>query len=123
MEHYIGHQQALIKDNLVIAVLVFNEHDPVLMYETFQKFDYDEIVDLCKLQKGNKDTSTGLGFLWDGKKFHYKPFNSWILGEDAHWHAPIEKPEGDYIWNEENISWELRKLNKNGEPCITGECE
>jgi len=100
MEHYIGHQQALIKDNLVIAVLVFNEHDPVLMYETFQKFDYDHAIDLCKVH-----LSPGLGDSWDGKKFHPRPFPSWNLDENNHWQAPITKPDGDYIWDEENKQW------------------
>ena len=36
------------------------------------------------------------------------PFPSWVLGEDAKWHAPTEKPirEGyEYAWDEESISW------------------
>jgi hypothetical protein len=103
MEHYIGHQQVLIKDNLVIAVLVFNEHNPALMYETFQKFDYDQVVDLCKIH-----LSPGLGDSWDGRKFNSRPFPSWSLDENNHWKAPVSKPEDekDYIWNEANQNWE-----------------
>jgi hypothetical protein len=106
MEHYIGHQQALIKDNLVIAVLVFNEHDPVLMYETFQKFDYDHAIDLCKVH-----LSPGLGDSWDGKKFHPRPFPSWNLDENNHWQAPVIKPNEDYVWNEEKKDWEENTLD------------
>lgn len=34
------------------------------------------------------------------------PFPSWILDkEKAMYVAPIPRPEGNYIWNEENQSW------------------
>jgi len=35
-----------------------------------------------------------------------KPFNSWTLDEDiCCWEAPVPKPEGLHIWNEEATSW------------------
>jgi hypothetical protein len=108
MEHYVGHQQALIKNNLVIAVLVFNEHDPVLIYETFQKFNYDHAIDLCKIH-----FSPGLGDSWDGKKFHPRPFPSWNLDENNHWQAPTSKPEGDHMWDEENKQWQKQEVEKD----------
>jgi hypothetical protein len=122
-QHFIGHQQVLIKDKLVIAVLVFNEHNEDIFKQTFSKFEYDEIVDLCKLQEENKDTSTGIGFSWDGQKFHYKPFESWTLGEDAHWHPPVARPEGDYDWNEATTSWEVGKKSGKEKTCVTGDCD
>jgi hypothetical protein len=100
MDHFIGHQQALIKNNICIAVLVFNEHDDALMTETFSKFDYDFVVDLCEIKK-----EASLDSAWDGFKFNIQPFASWILGEDLDWHPPVPKPEGSYIWDEENQVW------------------
>jgi hypothetical protein len=101
MEHFPGHQQALIKNNLVIAVLVFNEHNIDLMNQTFRKFEYDEVVDLCKV-----NLSAGLGDSWDGLKFHIKQFQSWTLNKNNSWDPPIKKPEGNYYWNEEAFKWE-----------------
>jgi hypothetical protein len=111
MEHNIGHQQILIKNNIVIAVLVFSEHDPKLMYETFQKFDYDQVIDSCLYKE-----VPGLGFSWDGKKFHQKLFESWTLDENFHWKAPKVKPEGDYYWSEEDKDWIKQEevINQSG---------
>jgi hypothetical protein len=52
-----------------------------------------------------------IGFIYDKEKDAFippKPFNSWILNEETClWEAPIEKPEGNFIWNEEILNWEL----------------
>jgi hypothetical protein len=35
-----------------------------------------------------------------------KPFDSWILNEEtANWEAPTPRPEGNFRWNEETLSW------------------
>jgi hypothetical protein len=39
-----------------------------------------------------------------------KPFNSWLLNESTClWESSISKPDNEnkYIWNEENLSWDL----------------
>lgn len=37
-----------------------------------------------------------------------KPFNSWLWNTELEiWEAPISKPEGDYVWDEETQSWLL----------------
>jgi len=36
-----------------------------------------------------------------------KPYESWVLDtECACWEAPVPKPEGDYVWNENQKAWE-----------------
>ena len=36
-----------------------------------------------------------------------KPYTSWILDEDTClWNAPIERPEGSYVWNDTIVNWE-----------------
>jgi hypothetical protein len=100
MNHFPGHQQALVKNNLCVAVLSFSEHDELLMNETFNKFEYDLVLNLCEIQK-----DASIGTSWDGLNFNIKLFESWTLGEDLKWHAPTPKPEGDFFWNEETSSW------------------
>jgi len=35
-----------------------------------------------------------------------KPFASWILDEETClWNAPVARPGGGYIWNEDTLSW------------------
>ena len=33
------------------------------------------------------------------------PYPSWTLDENYDWQPPVEKPEGDYYWDEENQEW------------------
>ena len=101
-KHFGGHQQALIKDGLVVAVLVFLDHDEQVFQETFNKFDYDKVVDLCKVQQ-----EAPLGGSWDGQNFYRKPFPSWTLTDQLQWEAPIPYPDDnkEYIWNEAEQEW------------------
>jgi len=52
----------------------------------------------------------GIGYTYDSNLDAFispKPYNSWLLDtETCRWESPIEKPEGDYSWNEENLNWE-----------------
>jgi hypothetical protein len=100
-----NHIQVLLKNNIVIAELVFADNDPVVMAETFEKFDYDQVIDTRKKEV----QLAGLGALWNGKEFILKPYPSWTLSENLTWEPPIPKPEGDYNWNENNKLWTLVK--------------
>ena len=98
--HFGGHQQALIKDGLVVAVLVFSDHDETIFQETFKKFNYDEVVDLCQVQQ-----EAPLGGSWDGQNFYEKPFPSWILNDQLQWEAPNSRPGENYYWDEMLGEW------------------
>jgi hypothetical protein len=109
--HFVAHQQALVKNHIVTAVLAFNEHNEELLRQTFAKFDYDEVVDLCYMKELGKDTNAGIGSSWDGERFHYQQFPSWTLDENHRWVAPTPKPEGEenYVWDEESLSWKINQ--------------
>jgi hypothetical protein len=51
----------------------------------------------------------GIGYTYDSQRdafYSPKPFNSWLLDETfCTWKAPVDKPEGNYTWNEETLSW------------------
>jgi hypothetical protein len=51
----------------------------------------------------------GIGYTYDSQRdafYSPKPFNSWLLDETTClWKAPVDKPEGNYTWNEETLSW------------------
>ena len=34
-----------------------------------------------------------------------QPYPSWSLGVDSDWQPPTPKPEGDFLWNEEQLKW------------------
>ena len=58
----------------------------------------------------------GIGYNYDEDRDAFispKPFKSWILNENTcNWEAPIPYPkdENTYIWNEENLSWNIIEL-------------
>jgi hypothetical protein len=51
----------------------------------------------------------GIGYTYDTGRDAFiapKPFNSWVLNETTClWEAPVPKPEGQYSWNEDTLSW------------------
>ena len=50
----------------------------------------------------------GIGFAYDAVKDQFvapKPYASWSLDVNNDWQAPTPKPEGNYYWNEESLSW------------------
>lgn len=50
-----------------------------------------------------------IGYYYDHERDAFippKPYESWVLDEErAVWVAPVEKPEGDYRWDEESTQW------------------
>jgi hypothetical protein len=98
--HFTAHQHALVKDNIVFCVLSFNEHDDNLIQETLSGFEYDEVVNLCQV---NKEAYNG--WSWDGNEFHENLYTGWILGEDLKWHPPVDKPDDSYLWDNVLEEW------------------
>lgn len=50
----------------------------------------------------------GLGFTYDEIADEFvciSPFPSWSLDENNNWQPPTPKPEGDFYWDEESLSW------------------
>ena len=52
----------------------------------------------------------GKGYKYDKARDAFippTPNKSWVVNESTcRWEPPISKPEGDYVWNEETISWD-----------------
>ena len=37
-----------------------------------------------------------------------QPYPSWVLNTETYkWEAPVARPKGDYVWDEETTSWVL----------------
>ena len=55
----------------------------------------------------------GIGYTYDSDKdafYASQPYPSWLLNEDTcQWESPTPYPDdgSNYIWNEENQSWDL----------------
>ena len=51
----------------------------------------------------------GVGYTYDKVNAVFvsvQPYPSWTLDSNHDWKSPIPKPDGNYIWNEETISWD-----------------
>jgi hypothetical protein len=50
----------------------------------------------------------GIGYSYDPVADVFiapQPYPSWSLDKNFDWQAPTPKPEGEYIWNEDTLSW------------------
>jgi hypothetical protein len=108
----MAHYAFLDKNNIVTEVIVgINENeliegkDPETWYGNFRG-------QVCKRTSYNaniRKNYAGIGFTYDAKRDAFippKPFASWVLNEETcNWEAPTPMPEGNYIWDEDSVSW------------------
>ena len=51
------------------------------------------------------DANVEIGGTYENNMFiPFKPFASWVRN-GLGWQAPIAKPDGDQMWDEENLAW------------------
>ena len=66
---------------------------------------------VCKRTSYNNNIRkqyASVGFTYDAIKDQFvqpQPFASWSLDSNNDWQAPTPKPEGNFYWNEESLSW------------------
>lgn len=106
----MSHWAEIDNDNKVLRVLVGDNNDPA------GDEGYQWLIDnlggtwIKTSYNGNiRKNYAGIGFIYDKIRDAFiapKPFNSWILDEDTCiWKAPIPKPEGQYSWDEDSLTW------------------
>ena len=50
----------------------------------------------------------GIGYSYDAVNDVFiapQPFLSWALDDNFDWQAPTPKPDGDWFWDEDSLSW------------------
>jgi hypothetical protein len=109
MAHY-----AKIVNNLVTQVIVAEPE----FFDTFIDSSPGEWIQTSYNTHGGQHPNNtplrknyaGIGFTYNRTLDAFippKPYASWILDEETClWNAPVARPEGDYKWNEETLSWE-----------------
>jgi len=90
--------------NKRIAVLVDNSVVNVILAKSAEVAE--EVTGRTCVESDNAN----IGYVFDeelGLVVPVKPYESWSLNEEQTlWVAPVEKPEGDHTWNEEDGKWE-----------------
>lgn len=88
---------ALIENGVVINIIRADEL--VAVQHFFPGFDVIEPTDETKMPI--------IGLRWNGSKFEqFQPHESWTWDENLFEYVPpTPKPEGDFIWSEEEMAW------------------
>lgn len=89
----------VIRENgVVVNTILWADHTPDQLIADGIT-DFEEVTDL--------DPRPGIGWLWDEANGYRpsSPFPSWTWN-GAEWTAPVPKPEGGYLWNEETQTWD-----------------
>jgi hypothetical protein len=107
----MAHYAFLDNDNIVTEVIVGIDEtqlieglDPETWYGNFRG-------QTCKRTSYNnkiRKQFAGIGYTFDIDADVFilpQPFPSWSLDENFDWQAPIEKPEGDWYWDDEIGNW------------------
>jgi hypothetical protein len=109
----MAHWAEINLDNKVLRVLVTDNNDPngdegylwltQNLGGTWIKTSYNNNI---------RKQFAGIDFTYDAINDVFispKPFDSWVLNSDFDWEAPVPKPEGNYIWDEPTLSWQLKE--------------
>ena len=113
----MAHYAYLNDENIVTSVIVGKETDPTFNGESYygnglkcKRTSYNTIAGV-HLNNGVpfRKNYAGIGFAYDEARDAFippKPYQSWILNEQSCiWNAPVEKPIGDYTWDENELNW------------------
>lgn len=111
---------AQIHNNIVQQIIVINNSvvgEPEKSFPETEELGIDFIINNLGISGIWKQTSynnsfrkqyAGDGYTYDEENDVFispQPFASWSLDENFDWQPPVPKPEGNYIWNEEMLSW------------------
>lgn len=115
----MAHFAKLNSDNVVIAVHVINNDVITINNEESESAGIEFLTNLHNYDRwvqtsynsNFRGTYAGIGFTYNEEEDIFitpQPYPSWVRS-GSFWNAPIEYPndENKYIWNEENLSWDL----------------
>ena len=108
----MAHYAFLDDDNIVTEVIVGVDETKLIEGLDTETWYGNFRGQVCKRTSYNgnvRKNYAGIGFRYDEALDAFispKPFASWILNEEtARWETPIPKPEGNYSWDEDTVSW------------------
>jgi hypothetical protein len=107
----MAHYAFLDENNIVTEVIVGIDET-----ETIEGLDTETWYgnfrgQVCKRTSYNnriRKQYAGIGYKYDVNADVFiapQPYPSWSLDENFDWQAPIEKPEGNWYWDEEIGNW------------------
>ena len=113
----MAHYAFIDSNNIVTQVIVGRNEDEVVDGISDWEAHYASVMgQRCVRTSYNNNIRkqyAGIGFTYDEAADVFvapKPFPSWLLDSNHDWQAPVEKPEGDYNWDEETLAWVEYKI-------------
>lgn len=107
----MAHYAFLDDNNVVVEVITGIDEtelieglDPETWYGNFRG-------QTCKRTSYNNSIRkhyAGIGYTYDAVKDEFvapRPYVSWTLDANNDWQPPTPKPEGDFEWDEDSLSW------------------
>ena len=108
----MAHYAFLDENNIVTEVITGRNEDEVVDgISDWEKYYGDFRGQKCVRTSYNNNIRkkfAGIGYYYDEEKDIFispQPFPSWTLDENSDWQAPTPKPDGNFIWDEENQTW------------------
>ena len=113
----MAHFAQLDEQNKVTQVIVLSNAAVGESYPESESVGVSFIADTLRLSGVWKQTSyngnfrkqyAGIGYEYsavDDVFIAPQPYPSWVLDDDFDWQAPIPKPEGEWVWDEEEGDW------------------
>lgn len=100
----------------ILQVIVISDDD-ILDEDGFESEDLG--IELCiqlvgtddwvqtSYNASNRHNFAAPNMVWDGTGFYAaQPYPSWTLDDAYRWQPPIPKPDGAFIWNEADQTWD-----------------
>ena len=107
MAHY-----ALLDSNNVVTEVITGKDETELIDGVEPEIWYGNFRgQVCKRTSYNnkiRKQYAGIGYTYDANSDEFvapKPFASWSLDSNNDWQPPTPKPEGNFYWDEESLSW------------------
>lgn len=105
----MAHWAEIDENNIVLQVTVGDNNDPA------GDEGYQWLIDnlggtwVKTSYNGNiRKQFAGIGFTYNPEADVFvapQPFASWVLDDNFDWQPPVARPEGDFYWDEESLSW------------------
>jgi len=107
MAHY-----AFLDDNNIVTEVIVGIDETELIEGLDTETWYGNFRNqVCKRTSYNnriRKQYAGIGYKYDVNADVFiapQPYPSWLLNDNFDWQAPVEKPEGNWSWDEELGNW------------------
>jgi hypothetical protein len=108
----MAHYAYLDEHNIVTQVITGrNEDETVNGISDWETYYGNIRGQVCKRTSFNgniRKQYAGIGFTYDADADVFvvpQPFLSWSLDSNHDWQAPTPKPDGEWMWDENELSW------------------